>query len=377
VYSGNVSANETIDRLESVGIKTIIQQGVKDRLIIDKVRLGSAAYYKGVSEGDEIASVKPSEAGFNLTFMRAGRIYQVFLQSQLVPRQNSPAETAADRYLQEIEKEIGTIQQKRIAEAEEERTAPERAKKMEKEAMKNETTAKIGESPVSKSEIEKSGGSVIKQAAYPNCWFEAALAAVIRMPHGHELIAGMMKKTGEHTFRVTFPGDKKYIEVNSDDLRDMGVHDKALWARILDCGCLKKFPGNEGVSNDTGIRILTGMPTYYVDPSGSPAAEIASILDKACSQRQPMIMGTSPESRITCLPANHAFTVLGFDKNSGVVTLQNPWNGDPLFFKQPDLGKTKPIGEAQGVRDLGNGIVQVSLDAVTANFNGICWAKEP
>ena len=85
-------------------------------------------------------------------------------------------------------------------------------------------------------------------------------------------------------------------------------------------------------------------------------------------------MGTSTRSTLTSLPPWHAFTVVGFDKKCGVATLKNPWSGDPLYFGKEDFANAKPITDNEGVRLLGDGLVQVNLDAIVGNFNGIVWA---
>lgn len=373
---GQVTANEVNDRLESVGIKTVLQEGEPSRLVITKVRMGSAAYYKGVSEGDRVLSVEPAGPGFNLTFERSGSRYQIFLHQQ--PKRPDPeqslASSEADKYLQSLEADILKVQNTRTKAAADEAAAPERAKKAEKEAMKNESTAKIGDRVVSAEDIAKTDGSTIRQSHYPNCWFESCVSAIVDLPNGHELIASMMKKISDRSFRVTFPGDYKYVDVTIDDINDYGVQDKALWARILDVACLKKFPGNEGVGYETGMAILTGKKTKFVDPGHLTESELSKLLSDSIANSVPMIMGTSHQNHAGVLVSNHAYTIVAFDKNSGVVTLRNPWNGDPLFFKKPDLSHCTPIQETQGARELGNGIVQVNLGAVIHNFNGIVLA---
>jgi len=55
---GNISENELIDNLEMLGIKCIIHQETGashlDTLKVEKVHLGSSAYYGGILAGDTI-----------------------------------------------------------------------------------------------------------------------------------------------------------------------------------------------------------------------------------------------------------------------------------------------------------------------------------
>ena len=82
---GTVSQNELTDNLERLGIKCIIREGAStaalSTLSIEKVRLGSSAYYGGVLVGDIIKDLYRLNANtFRLAFERSGKIYQVNLQ---------------------------------------------------------------------------------------------------------------------------------------------------------------------------------------------------------------------------------------------------------------------------------------------------------
>jgi chromatin remodeling complex protein RSC6 len=337
--------------------------------------LGSAAFYKGVSEGDVVEGVKPNGNGFDLRFSRDGKTYQLFLRPQSLTAE-SPSEKKADEYLQNMEKAIDEARKTRQKIAEDENASPEKKKKAEEEAKKNISTAKVGDRAVEASEIAKTKSNAITQAEYPNCWFEASVAAVAEMPNGHEYLANMMIKTSPTSFRITFPGDKKCVNVFLDELDQFAVHDKAMWARLLDAACLKKYPGNEGVDNSTGIAVLTGMPTHFINPSAGGGG-LRDVLADITSHKKPAIIGTLPDLRIGTLVSNHAYTLMGYDKNTGVVTIRNPWNGDPILMNKGDMNKAEPITEPHGVRELGDGVLQVQLDVVAENFDGIVWADLP
>lgn len=80
--TGTVSQNELIDSLERMGIKCVLQGGTTDRLLVDQVRMGSGAYYAGITKGDAIAELKKAGADmFCLTIERAGKIYQSNLKA--------------------------------------------------------------------------------------------------------------------------------------------------------------------------------------------------------------------------------------------------------------------------------------------------------
>ena len=84
---GGISENELIDYLERLGIKCIIHQGASAApalytLNVEKVHLGSSAYYGGILAGDIIKDLHRLNANtFSLSIERAGKIYQIHLNS--------------------------------------------------------------------------------------------------------------------------------------------------------------------------------------------------------------------------------------------------------------------------------------------------------
>jgi hypothetical protein len=239
---------------------------------------------------------------------------------------------------------------------------------------------KVGEHLVKPEEVFKTKSKAVKQGHVPNCWFEASLAAVAESPEGHRLIADLITKTGNSNYRVTFPkggfsGDCPWVNVTVDDLTAFELQDKALWARVLDCACQKKYPNNIGVEKTNGLKILTGMPVHIISPTAESGL-VNETLQRVTDKKWPTIMGTSTDSISASLTPWHAYSLVAYDRDSQVATIRNPVGGDPLYFQPPDLEHVKPITENEdGVRLLGDGLIQVSLKAVVDNFNGIVWAE--
>jgi hypothetical protein len=80
VLQGNVSQNEQIDNLERLGIKCLVQEGSPSKLIVRDVRMGSNAFYKGISEGDVVKSLVKAGEVFQLTFQRGDKTYMLPLR---------------------------------------------------------------------------------------------------------------------------------------------------------------------------------------------------------------------------------------------------------------------------------------------------------
>ncbi len=80
VLQGNIQQSEIIDNLERLGIKCVIHDGANPALVVQNVHPGTAAYYKGVAEGDGVRGLVQENDHFNLTIQRNGKIYQVSLK---------------------------------------------------------------------------------------------------------------------------------------------------------------------------------------------------------------------------------------------------------------------------------------------------------
>jgi hypothetical protein len=77
MIKGSVTQNQLIDRLETAGMKCVIHEGSsgKNTLVVDQVRPGSSAYYKGICTGDSIKNL--DEKTGVLTIERANKVYQI------------------------------------------------------------------------------------------------------------------------------------------------------------------------------------------------------------------------------------------------------------------------------------------------------------
>ena len=84
VLYGELSHNELVDNLETLGIKCILHEGTAKALVVDKVHLGSSAYYRGILKGDVVKDLhKLSVNTFNLVIERSGKSYQINLETAL------------------------------------------------------------------------------------------------------------------------------------------------------------------------------------------------------------------------------------------------------------------------------------------------------
>jgi len=81
LIKGTVTQNQLIDRLETAGIKCVIHEGSsgKNSLVVQSVRPGSSAYYKGICSGDNIKNLNQNTGV--LTIERDNHTYQITIDT--------------------------------------------------------------------------------------------------------------------------------------------------------------------------------------------------------------------------------------------------------------------------------------------------------
>ena len=86
IIKGSVSANGLIDGLEVAGIKCTMSDDKNKTLTVHDVHIGTPAYYAGVAAGDTVKKATPVSGGIELSFLRQGQPFQVFIRSENASR---------------------------------------------------------------------------------------------------------------------------------------------------------------------------------------------------------------------------------------------------------------------------------------------------
>jgi hypothetical protein len=81
ILQGTVFQSELIDQLERLGITCAAHDSTLKSLAVNNVRLGSDAYYKGVTAGDEIKALQLKGSVLNILATRSGKLYRVQLEA--------------------------------------------------------------------------------------------------------------------------------------------------------------------------------------------------------------------------------------------------------------------------------------------------------
>ena len=185
-----------------------------------------------------------------------------------------------------------------------------------------------------------SGAAGVDQSTYPDCVFEASVAAVARTSTGQNLISQMIVQNSDGSYAVTFPGLPGWpINVTAADLTQPGVSDSATWAKILQAALVDSNPAFANGSNPPpnltmgsadgsvvtpaqfALYLLTGLPaTKDVATAGSIANEISGAL----ANGQPVVAYCSNNDN-NALVDGHEWTVISCDAKTNQITLRNPW----------------------------------------------------
>jgi Calpain family cysteine protease len=194
---------------------------------------------------------------------------------------------------------------------------------------------RTGDHVFASADIAKDGAGGIDQMYYPNCWFESSMSALAMLPRGQKLMADMIRygdKEGHYVVR--FPGDGAEYKITEENLEKSGIHNKALWATLIECGQTLKFPNDAGGQLADGLGCLTGQKADTISPGGTSPQELRSFIEGAVKSQNPIICGS--QYSLTGLPrlviASHAYTIIGFESASGMITIRNPHGANAQRF---------------------------------------------
>jgi len=228
--------------------------------------------------------------------------------------------------------------------------------------------------PFSAEDIAKDGAGGIDQSRYPNCWFEASMSALAQLPRGQRLLAETIRSGQDGKYIVRFRNDGVEYVVTQEDLINNAIHDKALWASIIECAELKKFPNNQGAEGayddqsrlEVGLGCITGCKAEVMEPIHCDIPEISAFIGSAIKSQNPIVAGTGT---LVGLPAllvpTHAYTVIDFEPSRNMVTVRNPHGSKSTVYQ---LENDPQHLEFQQLND---GIVKLSLGIFQKYFHSV------
>lgn len=104
----------------------------------------------------------------------------------------------------------------------------------------------------------------------------------------------------------------------------------------VSCAQVMKFPDNRGAEGATGdqsrlavgLGCITGCKAQILHPGSADPQEISSFIGGAISSKNPIVCGTWDERHLSGMTPlvvpRHAYTIIGFDPASNMITIRNP-----------------------------------------------------
>lgn len=206
----------------------------------------------------------------------------------------------------------------------------------------------------------------VVQRQLADCYFLAAVAALVESPSGRDLLSSMItqgqNESGELLYTVKFPGVDHEVVVTPPTQSEMALYagcEDGIWVSILEKAYgtyLNESIANRGLLNiwgasipyetipdsgpllqDSVLALLTGKESHSFHTLTMSVSSIHNEL-ASISNGEFLIAGVYPDlgplKFDTGIPQNHMYTILSYvpaeEIGESIVTLRNPWgHGEP------------------------------------------------
>jgi hypothetical protein len=188
----------------------------------------------------------------------------------------------------------------------------------------------------------------------------------------------MITYGGDGVYIVRFPGDGEEYKISEKTLKSMGIQDRAMWASLLECAQVMKFPDNRGAEGATGdqsrlavgLGCITGCKAQLLSPGSSDEQELSSFIGGAVSSKNPIVCATWGSSTLSRLPSlvvpQHAYTIIGFNPATNMITIRNPHGKHSNLFEAEDESSRRKFQMKE------NGVFQMHVSLFQKYFHQVC-----
>lgn len=217
----------------------------------------------------------------------------------------------------------------------------------------------------------------IHQGAVGDCQFLAPLSALAQTDP--EAIRDMIQDNHDGTYTVTFPGDPDHpqtVPAPTDAELAEYAHggQYGTWVSIIERAAGQRTEGDGSAHNraqmdeNEAFRLLTGRESERHYIAFQSDEDLQQHLANA--PNEPITVSTRHEmpwsdgrQDDTTLPMGHEYTVTGYDPDTGMVTMRNPWGHD------------EPVDENGQPRDgVNDGTFTMSYEEFCRTFD---WVNYP
>lgn len=230
----------------------------------------------------------------------------------------------------------------------------------------------------------------VDQEKIGDCYFLASVAAVAKTKEGKESIKNMIEDNKDGTYTVRFPGNPRSITVDEPTDAELAhgaaAGKEGVWVAVLEKAYAKykyketgekpRYPteGIDGGYTNEALELLTGKRVKDVSLENTSKDEMHNILKKSMEDDRPVTCEiddpeddeteSKKEENPAGLPTGHSYTVTGYDPETRMVTVRNPWGrGEP---EDAD-------GNAKDGKD--DGTFTMTLDEFYRNFHSVQYAR--
>ncbi len=230
----------------------------------------------------------------------------------------------------------------------------------------------------------------INQEKIGDCYFLASVASVAKTKDGKESIKNMIEDNKDGTYTVRFPGDPKPITIdeptNAELAHGAAAGKDGVWVAVLEKAYAKyhaketgekpRYPteGIDGGQTDEALALLTGRRVKNVTTEETSKEDMDKILTKAMNEDRPVTCEIDDpdddetegkkENNSAGLPSGHSYSITGYDPETKMVTVRNPW------------GRGEPKDENGNAKDGNNdGTFTMTLDEFYRNFSSVQYAR--
>jgi len=233
----------------------------------------------------------------------------------------------------------------------------------------------------------------VQQNKRGDCFFLAAVAAQSNTPEGKEKLKNMIEDNGDGTYTVTFPGDPKHpVTVDEPTQAELAygaenTSENGMWVAVLEkaYGKYQEKHGSEdhrdptdsisdgGYGNDA-LKMLTGDDVDNDRLLLTRKETTHEKLKAAMAEGRPVVASTPHElgedvgladgkTDGSGIPTTHEYTVTGYDPNTRMVKLRNPW------------GSGEPMKDGKAADGKDDGEFEMTLDEFHKEFEDVDYAK--
>lgn len=237
------------------------------------------------------------------------------------------------------------------------------------------------------------------QGGIGDCYFISAISSTASTEQGRRAIRDMIQENNDGTYTVTFPGaPDEPITITRPTDAQLALYargtDHGIWAAVLEkaygeyasrsvwrrdiFGLSGSDIPQENVGNGSlfsdGVRMMSpdGVDSYSFGYTDAQDEQMNSVLTDAFRDGRSVTLGrngsilesvgvTDSDNQI---PRKHEYAVIGYDPETRMVTIRNPW------------GHAEPMDENGNPKDGKNdGVFQLTLEQTRQTFSKLSVGK--